>query len=45
MASMCMLGNSVFATGKTNELCQVLSKFGRVFVCSIDSCGARILDG
>lgn len=43
MASMCMLGNSVFAIGKTNELCQILSKFGKVFVCSVDECGARLL--
>lgn len=43
MASMCMLGNSVFAVGKTDELCQILSRFGRVFVCSVDECGARLL--
>ncbi len=43
MASMCMLGNSVFAIGKTNELCQILSKFGKVFVCNVDECGARLL--
>ncbi len=45
MASMCMLGNSVFATGKTNELCKVLSTFGKVFVCSVDEYGARIIEG
>jgi pantoate kinase len=44
MASMCMLGNSVFATGKTNDLCKVLSPFGKVFVCSVDEGGARILE-
>ncbi|UCH72326.1 MAG: hypothetical protein JSW62_01915 [Thermoplasmatales archaeon] len=44
MASMCMLGNSVFATGKTKELCQTLSSFGKVFVCSVDEGGARILE-
>jgi pantoate kinase len=43
MASMCMLGNSIFAVGKTDELCQILSRFGRVFVCNVDECGARLL--
>ena len=43
MASMCMLGNSVFALGKTKELCKILSSFGKVFVCSVDEIGARIL--
>jgi pantoate kinase len=44
MASMCMLGNSVFAIGKTNQLCNVLSSFGKVHVCNIDECGARVLE-
>lgn len=44
MASMCMLGNSVFAIGKTDMLCQALSKFGKVFVCTVDEGGARVLD-
>lgn len=43
MASMCMLGNSIFAMGKTNELCKTLSSFGKVYVCSVDECGARVL--
>ena len=42
-ASMCMLGNSIFAMGKTNELCNVLSSFGKIYVCSVDEFGARIL--
>ena len=42
-ASMCMLGNSVFAIGKTNQLSSVLSKFGKVYVCNIDHAGARVL--
>jgi len=45
IASMCMLGNSVFAMGKTKKLCQTLSSFGKVFVCSVDECGARFLEG
>ena len=44
MASMCMLGNSVFAIGQTDMLCQALSKFGKVFVCTVDESGARVLD-
>ncbi len=44
MASMCMLGNSVFAFGKTQELARVLSNFGKVFVCNIDEYGARVLN-
>jgi pantoate kinase len=45
MASMCMLGNSVFALGQTNELCKILSPFGKVFVCSVDEIGARLIEG
>ena len=44
MASMCMLGNSVFAIGKTDSLCKTLASFGKVFVCNVDECGARILE-
>lgn len=44
MASMCMLGNSVFAIGETNKLCQTLSLFGKVYVCTVDEQGARILE-
>ncbi len=44
MASMCMLGNSIFAIGKTDELVNALSPFGKVFVCNIDKCGARVID-
>jgi len=44
MASMCMLGNSVFAIGKTDMLCQALSKFGKIYVCAVDENGARVLN-
>ena len=44
MASMCMLGSSVFAIGKTDELCKRLSSFGKLYVCSVDECGARVLE-
>jgi len=43
MASMCMLGNSVFAMGDTPMLCKTLSVFGKVFCCTIDEGGARVL--
>ena len=43
MASMCMLGNSLFAIGKTKELCEHLSPFGPVFECTVDQGGARLL--
>jgi len=45
MASMCMLGNSVFAVGDTESLCNTLSTFGKVFICTVDEYGARILEG
>ncbi len=32
MASMCMLGNSIFAIGQTRQLIQVLSNFGKVLL-------------
>jgi pantoate kinase len=42
-ASMCMLGNSVFAIGDTPRLCETLSRFGEVFLCSVDCEGARVI--
>ena len=44
MASMCMLGNSIFATGETENLIEVLAKFGDVYKCKVDKKGARILN-
>ena len=43
MASMCMLGNSVFAIGETSTLCKILSPYGKVFCCTVDERGARVL--
>jgi len=43
MASMCMLGNSVFAIGDTNMLCETLSVFGETYVCTVDKYGAQVL--
>jgi pantoate kinase len=44
MASMCMLGNSVFACGNTLMLQKILGAFGTVWVCGIDLCGARLIE-
>lgn len=43
MASMSMLGNSVFATGDVEGLVRVLSDFGEVWVTKVDAIGARVL--
>lgn len=42
-ASMCMLGNSVFAIGTTDMLCKTLSSFGTVYLCSVDEIGVRVI--
>jgi pantoate kinase len=43
MASMAMLGNSVFATGDTRGLRTVLSEFGKTWTCRVDTKGPRLL--
>jgi pantoate kinase len=43
MASMAMLGNSVFAVGDTKGLVRVLSDFGETWVCKVDTRGPRII--
>jgi len=43
MASMCMLGNSVFAVGNTPMLCNTLSRYGKIFCCTVDTGGARLV--
>jgi pantoate kinase len=43
-ASMCMLGNSIFAIGQTNKLCEKLKKYGKIYVCKVDELGARIIN-
>ncbi|MFQ6012364.1 MAG: pantoate kinase [Thermoplasmata archaeon] len=42
-ASMCFLGNAVFAIGETERLAEVLREMGKVFVVGVDSRGARVL--
>ncbi len=44
MASMCMLGNSVFAIGNTKDLIGTLSKFGKTYVCCVSDQGVFLLD-
>jgi len=43
MASMSMLGSSVFAVGDTTGLSRVLSDFGDTYVCRVDIRGPRLL--
>lgn len=43
LASMCMLGNSIFAVGNTPVLYKILSAYGKVFCCTVDEKGARVL--
>jgi pantoate kinase len=42
-ASMCMLGNSVYAMGNTAMLKRTLESFGNVWVCHVDQVGARLI--
>ncbi len=43
MASMSMLGNSVFAIGDKKGLATVLADYGEVWVCKVDVKGPRII--
>jgi pantoate kinase len=43
MCSMCMLGNAVFAVGKTDRIITLLSEFGDVQHCHVDQKGVRLL--
>jgi pantoate kinase len=42
-ATMAMLGNSVFATGQSEQLATLYRKFGTLQRCEVDNEGARIL--
>ena len=42
-ASMCMLGNSIFALGNAEDLMNALSSFGKILITSVDENGARII--
>jgi len=44
MASMCMLGNSLFAIGDTNKLCETLTSYGKTYICSVADYGVYILE-
>ena len=40
-ASMCMLGNSVFAIGDTKKICDKLDTIGTTYICTVDELGVR----
>jgi pantoate kinase len=42
-AGMSMLGNSVFASGETEILGNILKRFGQVIRCEVDNRGARVI--
>lgn len=44
MASMCMLGNSVYAIGNIPMVQEILASYGRVWVCRVYPDGAHILE-
>ncbi|RLI63592.1 MAG: hypothetical protein DRO67_05500 [Candidatus Asgardarchaeum californiense] len=45
MASMCMLGNSIFSIGNDiDKLNKILSSFGKIYTCNVDRNGVRILE-
>ncbi len=43
MASMCMLGNSVFAVGNIPMIQKLLATYGTVWICKVHSGGACVL--
>lgn len=43
LASMSMLGNSLFAMGDTQGLVSELKSYGMVYVCKVDKEGARVV--
>jgi len=44
MATMAMLGNSLFGIGDTPEMAKALSPLGQVFICEIDQKGPMLLE-
>ncbi len=42
-AGMAMLGNSIFASGDEKKLVRLLKQLGKVFICTVDNQGARII--
>ena len=43
-ASMCMLGNSVFAIGEIENISKELNTYGKIYSCATDNLGARIIN-
>ncbi len=44
MATMAMLGNSIFGIGDTPEMAEALRPLGQVFICEIDQTGPKLLE-
>jgi pantoate kinase len=44
MATMAMLGNSLFCIGDTPEMAEALRPLGQVFICEIDQDGPKLLE-
>ncbi len=44
LASMSMLGNSIFALGDSKGLVSELESYGKVYVCKVNRKGARIIE-
>ena len=42
-ASMCMLGNSIFAIGDTNKIYKKLKPIGETYICNVDEIGVRMI--
>jgi pantoate kinase len=43
LASMCMLGNSIFAMGKKERLIKILEPYGKIVLTTVDERGARVI--
>ena len=43
-SGMCMLGNSVFATGDSEKLKEILKPYNQIYETKIDEAGTRIIN-
>jgi pantoate kinase len=43
LSAMCMLGTSLFAVGDLDKIIPLLSDYGPVYRCMVDTQGARLL--
>jgi len=44
LATMAMLGNSIFAIGDTKKLIDALKHFGKIYTCKVDNEGAKVIE-